>query len=516
MHIALINLGSPREVFSCIEALYTSGFYQKDKNVYYLVVRSEFLEQYDVSQIFDIHFIPLNAKVIETVLADKNAKSAFIAYPHLTNKYDIVINFSLTQASFFLGTQMSADQKLGPLLSEKGKLVLNDEWSQVLYADQESQQNFGWSKSESYVLIFQRLLSKMNLEYSATPIINNDFIKTYIESKNATQMCVFIPESLMGWNFWSQILLQATKRLEVRHIKLFAGDNIAAKVMQTLIPMGIDVDIFDRHEEIWPVLKASDYYIGPPIDASPLLSLLQVPSIFLCHDWHELYTYQTLNPMHYWQCIEGWENQGTQLAIALAPLVQKMINLEQIVDMAKTEGIKVPGLCFRFQGLKVQSTNNVGYKSAIAHSFRVLWQFYFYQADHFVTNKIQSAQDYEQIQKRVEVISLMVRAYEFMKHHCLKAIKKDELTIAESREIRNAINDIQLQIDTISHSFKEISSVACFFRAKLSAMSETDIQEAAETLVLTIQEAGSCYLAVKDLLEQSLMSYNNLTAKQPA
>jgi len=244
--------------------------------------------------------------------------------------------------------------------------------------------------------------------------------------------------------------------------------------------------------------------------------LLQVPAIFVCRDWHELYSRQTLNPMHYWQCLEGWENQGSQLAIALSPLVQKMINLEQIIDMAKTEGLKVPGLCFRFQGLKVQSTTSVSAKSAIAHSIRVLWQFYFYQTDHFVVSKIESQHDFDQIYKRIEVIGLIVRAYEFMKHHCLKAIKKDQLSLSETRDIRNAINDVQSQIDTIGKSFRDISAMASFFRAKVSAMTESDLQEAAETLVLAIQEAGSCYLAVKDLLEQSMMSYNKSIVKQSA
>ena len=516
MHIALINLGSPREVFSCIEALYTSGFYQKDKNVYYLIVREEFLEQYDIANIFDLHFIPLKTTDIQKALADHDAKAIFITNPHLTNKYDIVINFTLTEVSFSLASKMSADQKHGPILSEKGKLTLSDEWSQILYADHNSEGNFCWSKSEIYILIFQRLLSRMGIDFEVTPIISNEFVKTFIESKQATQMCVLIPENVASWSFWSQILLQATKRLEVRYIKLFAGDSMAAKVMQTLVPMGIDVDIFDRHDELWPVLKGSDYYIGPPIDAAPLLSLLQMPAIFICTDWNELYGNQTLNPMHYWQCLEGWENQGAQLSVALAPLVKKMINLEQIVDTAKTESLKVAGLCFRYQGLKVQSTSSVSYKSAVAHSIRVLWQFYFYQADHFVSSKIENQIDFDQIHKRVEVINLIVRAYEFMKHHCLKAIKKDELTYAESREIRNAINDVQLQIDTICHSFKDISAVASFFRAKLSAMNEGDLLDAVETLVLAIQEAGSCYLAVKDLLEQSMMSYNKPAVKQPA
>lgn len=516
MHIALINLGSPREVFSCIEALYTSGFYQKDKNVYYLIVREDFLEQYDISSVFDLHFIAVKTTDIEKSLANHDAKSIFTTNPHLTNKYDILINFSLTQVSFSLASEMSADKKYGPMLSEKNKLILSDEWSQVLYADNNSEGNFCWSKSESYVLIFQRLLSTMGIAFELTPIISNEFIKVFIESKKTTQMCIFIPEFLASWSFWSQIILQATKRLEVRYIKLFAGDDIAAKVMQTLVPMGIDVDIFDRQNEIWPVLKGSDYYIGPPIDTAPLMSLLQMPAIFICADWHELYNNQTLNPMHYWQCLEGWENQGAQLAVALAPLVQKMINLEQIVDTAKTENYKVAGLCFRYQGLKVQSTSSVSYKSAIAHSIRVLWQFYFYQADHFVSSKVEKQKDFEQIHKRVEVINLIVRAYEFMKHHCLKAIKKEDLTYAESREIRNAINDIQRQIDTICHSFKDISALAAFFRAKLSAMNEGDLIDAAETLVLAIQEAGSCYLAVKDLLEQSMMSYNKPAAKQSA
>ena len=114
MHIALINLGLPNEVLSCLEALYTSGFYDKDKNVYYLIVRSEFLEQYDISSMIDVHFIGVDSALVETVLSQKNAKNIFITYPHLTNKYDIVINFSITQVSLYLTTQMSANQKLGP------------------------------------------------------------------------------------------------------------------------------------------------------------------------------------------------------------------------------------------------------------------------------------------------------------------------------------------------------------------------------------------------------------------
>ncbi len=513
MHIALINLGSPREVLSTIEALYTSGFYQKDTNSYYIVVRAEFLEQYEINNTLDVNFIPIKTSDVETVLRDKDARSIFISYPLLANRYDIIINFSLTQVSFQLANKMTAAQKLGPMLSERGKLILTDEWSQVIYADHESNENFYWSKSEIYSLIFQRLMSKLNLDYQVTPIISADFVKTFIESKKTTQLCVMIPENLGSWSFWSQILLQTTKRLQIKSIKLFAGDTIAAKVMQTLVPMGIDVDIFDRQDELWPVLKASDYYMGPPIDAAPLLSLLQMPAIFICADWKELYNRQTLNPMHFWQCLEGWENTGAQLAIKLSPLIQKMINLEQIVDAAKTEYLKIPGLCYRFQGLKVQSTDYVSYSSAIAHSIRILWQFYFYQADHFVTSKLVSGLDFDALNKRIEVINLIARSYEFMKHHCLKAIKKEQITVSESRELKAQINDIQIQIDTLCLNFKELSAVSTFFRAKLSAMNDSEIIDAIETLILTIQEAGSCYLAVKDLLEQTVMSYNKSTAK---
>jgi hypothetical protein len=364
MHIALINLGSPREVLSSIEALYTSGFYQKESNQYHIIVRAEFLEQYEIDKTLDVNFIPIKSADIEAVLQEKSAHSIFVSYPVLANRYDIVINFSLTQVSFQLISKMAATQKYGPMISEKGKLILTDEWSQVIFADHESNENFFWSKSEIYSLIFQRLMSKLNLEYQVTPIISNEFVKTFIESKKTTQMCVLIPESLGTWAFWSQMLLQSTKRLQIKSIKLFAGDSIAAKVMQTLIPMGIDVDIFDRQDELWPVLKSCDYYIGPPIEAASLLSLLQMPAIFICSDWKELYNRQTLNPMHYWQCLEGWENSGAQLAISLSPLVQKMINLEQIVDAAKTEYLKIPGLCYRYQGLKVTSTENVSYQSA--------------------------------------------------------------------------------------------------------------------------------------------------------
>lgn len=516
MHIALINLGSPREVLSTIEALYTSGFYQKENNSYYLIVRAEFLDQYEINNTLDVNFIPIKTGDIETVLREKDARSIFISYPLLANRYDIIINFSITQVSFQLTNKMTATQKMGPILSEKGKLILTDEWSQVVYADHESHENFYWSKSEIYSLIFQRLMSKLNLPFQVTPIISNDFVKTFIESKQTTQLCVIIPEKLGSWNFWSQVLLQATKRLQIKSIKLFAGDSIAAKVMQTLVPMGIDVDIFDRQDELWPVLKASDYYMGPPIEAAPLLSLLQMPAIFICADWRELYNNQTLNPMHFWQCMEGWENNGAQLAINLSPLIQRMINLEQIVDAAKTEYLKIPGLCYRFQGLKIQSTEQVSFHSAIAHSIRILWQFYFYQADQFVSSKLVSHKDFDALNKRIEVINLIVRAYEFMKHHCLKTIKKDQISIMESRELKNQINDIQMQIDTMCINFKELSAIATFFRAKLSAMNDSEIIDVVETLTLTIQEAGSCYLAVKDLLEQTVMSYNKPSAKQSA
>lgn len=284
--------------------------------------------------------------------------------------------------------------------------------------------------------------------------------------------------------------------------------------MQVLVPMGIDVDIFDQRTELWPVVKSTDYYMGPPIEIAPLLSLLQVPSIFICETWKELYANQTLNPLHYWQCLEGWQDHGTQLAVSLAPLVQKMINLEQIVDSAKTEFLKIPGLCYRYQGLRVQSTESVSRASAMAHVMRVLWQYYFYQADHFVTNKITKNSDYIEIGQRVEAIGLIVRLYEFMKHHCLKSIKKETISSAEARELKLALNDIQLQIDTLCQKYIDISGPAKFFRAKLSAMEEGDLTDAIETLTLTIQEAGSCYLAVKDLLEQSLMSYNNQAGKE--
>lgn len=514
MHIVLINLGTPREVLASIEALYTSGFYHKEINSYHVIVREEFLDQYDIAKTLDVNFIPIKSVDIETVLKEKKADSIFVRYPLLANRYDIAINFSLSQVSFSLISQMAATQKFGPMLSDKEKLILTDEWSQVIFADQESKENFCWSKSEIYSLIFQRIMTKMNLEFQASPIISTDFVKTFIETKEFTQLCVLIPETLGEWSFWSQILLQTTKRLQIRSIKLFAGDNIAAKVMQTLIPMGIDVDIFDRQDELWPVLKASDYYIGPPIEAAPLLSLLQMPAIFICNNWHEVYSRQTLNPLHYWQCLEGWQGQGSQLALALSPLIQKMVNLEQIIDIAKSEGLKVPGLSFRFQNLKVQSTQNVGFRSAVAHSIRVLWQFYFYHADHFVSSKIVNQEDFEQVSKRLEAINLVIRLYEFMKHHCLKAIKKEQISKAESRDLRNAINDIQGQIDVICQKYSDISSIANFFRAKLSAMSDCEIVEAVETLVLTTQEAGSCYLAVKDLLEQSLMSYNKPIVKE--
>lgn len=516
MHIALINLGSPREVLSSVEALYTSGFYQKDIHSYYIVVREEFLNHYDISNTFEVNFIPIKTTDIETVLKDNDSKSIFVSYPLLANRYDVVINFSLTRVSFLLTNKMTAMRKLGPALSERGKIVLTDEWSQVIYADHESSENFYWSKSETYILIFQRLMNRMKMEFQVSPIIKADFVKTFIETKKTTQMCVLIPESLGTWSFWSQLLLQTTKRLQIKSIKLFADDAIATKVMQTLIPMGVEVDIFDQQAELWPVIKISDYYIGPPIEAAPLLSLLQIPAIFICSNWKELYSNQTLNPMHYWQCLEGWENNGSQLAINLAPLIKKMLDLEQIVDAAKTEYLKIPGLCYRYQGLKVQSSEKVNYDSAIAHSIRILWQFYFYQADLFVSSRITSQHDFDQLNKSIEVVNLIVRAYEFMKHHCLKAVKKEEITKQEARELRTQLNDIQGQIDLICTNFKELSAIAYFFRAKLSAMNDSEIIDAIETLILTIQEAGSCYLAVKDLLEQSVMSYNKPNAKETA
>jgi predicted P-loop ATPase len=133
-----------------------------------------------------------------------------------------------------------------------------------------------------------------------------------------------------------------------------------------------------------------------------------------------------------------------------------------------------------------------------------------------VSSKIISQIDFDALNKRIEVINLMARAYEFMKHHCLKTIKKDQITAAESRELKSQLNDIQLQIDTLCANYKELSAIACFFRAKLSAMNDSEIIDAVETLILTIQEAGSCYLAVKDLLEQTVMSYNKPTARQSA
>lgn len=510
MNIALVNLGTPQEVFSMIEALYVSGFYQKSTNHYFVVVREEFLNFYEAETIFDLHFIPLKTNDIEKVIETKNISSVFVSYPLLANRYDVVVNFSMTQTSFMLAAKMTAAHKLGPMLSEKGKLVLTDEWSQVLYANIESQYNFSWSRSEIDLLIFQRLMSKLNVEYQLSPIISANFVKTYLETKATTQMCVVIPNTVSTWGFWSQILLQSTKRLEIKVIKLFASDEIAAKVMQVLVPMGVDVDIFDQTVDLWPVLKSSDYYIGPPLELSPILSLLQIPSLFVCTDWKQLYANQTLNPLHFWQCIEGWENKGTELAIALSPLIQKMINLEQIVESAKTELVRVPGLCYRYQGIRVQSTERVSSQSAVTHVIRVLWQYYFYQADHFISNKITEQVDAIELSQRIEAIGLIVRAYEFMKHHCLKAIKENKLTSQQERDIKININDIQTQIDILCQKYPDISSTAKFFRAKLSAMEDGDIGDALETLILTIQEAGSCYLAVKDLLEQSLLSYNNL------
>lgn len=510
MNIALINLGTPQEVFSTIEALYISGFYQKSTNHYFVVVREEFLKLYEAETLFDVHFVPIKTEDIAKVLETNNISSVFVSYPMLANRFDIIVNFSMTQISFMLSSKMTGTNKLGPMFSEKGKLILTDEWSQVLYADEESKHNFSWSKSEIDLLIFQRLMSKLKIEYQLTPIISTKFVKTFLESKTTTQMCVVIPNNLATWGFWSQLLLQSTKRLEVKVIKLFASDDIATKVMQVLVPMGIDVDIFDQGVELQPVIKSTDYYIGPPLEISPLLSLLQVPSLFVCGDWKQLYLNQTLNPLHFWQCTEGWEDRGTQLALALSPLIQKMINLEQIVESAKSESVRIPGLCYRYQGIKVQSTELVSSRSAISHVIRVLWQYYFYQADHFVINRISENTDAIEISQRIEAIGLIVRVYEFMKHHCLKSMKQNKLTHQEEREIKNSINDIQIQIDVLCQKFPDISSPAKFFRAKLSAMEEGEISEALETLVLTIQEAGSCYLAVKDLLEQSLLSYNNI------
>jgi len=519
MRILVIQLGKPEEVFTTLEAISLSSLYGDRKNSFTMLVRNEFLNQYPIASNLHLEIISIgSADIVQAQKKLHNRDFDVSDFSSLNNHFlkpDIVFNLNVTQASIYFEKASLAGLRVGPQLSVKNKLVTYDEWAQSLLANVETNEAFGLSRIEIYLLIFERVAIHLQLKSDFRTILTTDYIEK-LKNKNDTSLLFQSLNNNQSLTFSQKLLVDTIKQLSPSIVTIDKRELMTRELENYCMAKAIKIYFLEsiEKEKFHSYIETVDYFIGAIPEYSSLLSLYHVPSLFFSENgWVDVYKNRTYSNYHFFLSMDGWNQFKEEdfLLSELATIIEDFKNLELLEKKSQAALYAIQGLSYQASQFTVTASKFVSAQSALAQINRVLWSYYFFQTDFTIANDLETENDKIQMEKALQLTDFYIELYEHLLHFSVKSNENAALnaqTPQEAIAFKNKINEIYVHIQKLNNQNLILASTSSFFRAKLSAQPDhLKPLDVAQSLILNIQEALSCYKIIKELITQTIQAY---------
>jgi ADP-heptose:LPS heptosyltransferase len=515
-----------------------------------LVAREQFARPLDflLKQTFD-HCYYLNYKKIferpeaVTLTEARNNLNVFLKQINDEN-ISVAVNFSFSKSSSYLTTLVHAKHYLGMYRRSNGELVINDKWSQYVYASVMT----GGMNPYSLVDIFQFILG-------GTPTSPIREQKKFQGPVRHIVLHPFASHNKKRWktNKWSEIIYRVLKSNPSLKISIVGAKTEAAEAQALLqLPLintvASQIEILTGRttlEELFELLKKSDLFVGHDSMVGHLASLLKKPSFTISLGTVRPiettpYAVGTYNIFPKTKCFPCFPSDPCELYKCHADIPYPIIcsAIQQLIDHQdiNVEYMKSEHSCFHLDSVHLCKTvftanglldfedvliNDPSLTEIYRLFYRLAWLFLFEEKEENHPCPKLNVNLHKALLQDLNGLQHLFELFEFGKkysRYILEEVASKIPNIAKIKEYGKKIEEIdQLQV-LLKKSFPALSPIVDQSIVSKANLKGISIVELTESAYISYEQSSSLTRVIYELAQNSIAEYkhNNTKEKQSA
>lgn len=504
LKLHLIHLSDQRFLGQLLLALEQSALSLQSLELV-IYSRLEWLESMPLLSQLKIHWVGISSEDI--MRAQKSLMTGEMElWESITfsSRPDVLVNTSLTQASFYLMKVLQAPIKLGPKVDHLNKVQLGDDLSQQLYLWHDLKEHSGLTAYSILHQLFSVLAQEFKSVVAPMKTLLSDDCVNQMRQKTSCTLGIFFHQPSIIHQLSRGMLYQWLKDLPSTEIH--TNEQSLNLVLDLAQVLGLKVHVSNLEQSAQDL----DYCFTDEISVSWWTSLLSIPLVVLSNR----------QPLYHrtWWCPQ---ELGLLFPVLSAPMSERQQNLiHEYWQQAKNLESLSQWCLERCEQLPHQHTEGfidgqyvdrgLGAIEVLRHCQEVIWAYYFRQEElelPFTLDAIaqdpQQLELSEQIKKRLQLIQ---KCFQWMMHLSDRVLKHQ----LAGPEFRTQLNQLFDHQQDLVRQWPSLGAMVTWFRARLMNEKVTDLEHQARRLILGVQETTLCLKACEELFGRCYPSSSNI------